>query len=153
MTEIKQESLQAQSYKVWEEQVYRQGQFPRCPYDHVASFVFRNSPKRPRSEVRILECGCGAGNNLAFFVQEGYACSGFDASPTAIDYARHRIGAAADLRVASFPEVPFPDATFDLVIERAAICYVNFDDAVRTIAEVKRVLRPGGGAFPFYPLQ
>jgi ubiquinone/menaquinone biosynthesis C-methylase UbiE len=49
-------------------------------------------------------------------VQEGFACSGFDSSPTAIEYARHRIGPAADLRVANFPTVPFPDAAFDLVI-------------------------------------
>jgi SAM-dependent methyltransferase len=151
MTSISQEPLEINSVEIWENTIYRQGKFPRCPYDHIASFVFRNSPhKTSRSDIHVLELGCGAGNNLAFFVQEGFACSGLDSSPTAIEYARHRIGPAADLRVASFPMVPFPDAAFDLVIERAALCYVSFDVAVRTIGEVKRVLRPQG-RFLFTP--
>ena len=148
---MNQQPFEVNQKSVWEDAIYREGKFPRCPYDHMASFVFRNSPpKVPRSEIRILEVGCGAGNNLAFFVQEGFSCSGFDFSPTAIEYARHRIGPAADLRVASFPEIPFADSRFDLAIERAALCYVSFDDAVRTICEVKRVLRPHG-RFLFTP--
>ena len=142
---------EASSTEIWENTIYGQGNFPRCPYDHIATFVFRNIPQgTPRSQIRILELGCGAGNNLAFFVQEGFACSGFDSSPTAIEYARNRIGPVADLRVANLPTIPFADAAFDLVIERAAACYVNFEDNVRTIAEVQRVLRPRG-RFLFTP--
>ncbi|MGA2030832.1 MAG: class I SAM-dependent methyltransferase [Thermoguttaceae bacterium] len=135
--------------EAWES-LYRQGKFPRCPYDHVASFVFRNAPQHPRNEVRILELGCGPGNNLALLVQEGFACSGIDSSPAAIEYARNRIGPAADLRVASFPGLPFSTAAFELALERAALSYVSFDCAVETIAEVRRVLIPGG-RFLFNP--
>jgi SAM-dependent methyltransferase len=134
---------------VWENEVYGRGTFVRCPYDQVATFVFRNLPSKPRRDIRILEVGCGPGNNLWFLNQEGFACSGFDASPTAIEYAKARCGKAVDLKTAEFPDVPF-DGPFDLVIERAALCYVSFDVAKQTIANIRNVLVPGG-RFMFTP--
>jgi len=134
---------------VWENEVYRQGTFVRCPYDQVATFVFRNLPSKPRRDIRILEAGCGPGNNLWFLNEEGFACSGFDASPTAIEYGKIRCGTGVELKVAEFPNVPF-EGPFDLVIERAAICYVPFEVAKQTIANIRNVLVPGG-RFLFTP--
>ena len=134
---------------VWENEVYGKGTFVRCPYDQVATFVFRNLPSKPRRDIRILEAGCGPGNNLWFLNQEGFACSGFDGSPTAIEYAKVRCGSGVELKVAEFPKVPF-DGSFDLVIERAAICYVPFDVAKQTVANIRNVLVPGG-RFLFTP--
>lgn len=129
---------------VWEQSVYGGGNFARCPYDHVASFVFRNAPQKPRRETRILEIGCGAGNNLWFLNQEGFSCSGFDASPTAIQYAQARCGNAVELKVAEFPDVPFEENSFDLVIERAALCCVPFELACETIRNVRHAMVPDG---------
>ena len=134
---------------VWENEVYGKGTFVRCPFDQVATFVFRNLPQKPRRDIRILEVGCGPGNNLWFLNQEGFACSGFDASPSAIEYARIRCGKGVELKVAEFPNVPF-DGSFDLVIERAALCYVPLDVAKQTIASIRKVLVPGG-RFMFTP--
>jgi SAM-dependent methyltransferase len=128
---------------VWENEVYGKGTFVRCPYDQVATFVFRNLPAKPRRNIRILEVGCGPGNNLWFLNQEGFSCSGFDASPSAIEYAKVRCGKGVELKVAEFPEIPF-DGPFDLVLERAAICYVPFEVAKQTIANIRKVLAPGG---------
>lgn len=134
---------------VWEAQVYGKNTFVRCPYDQVTTFVFRNLPPKPRRDIRILEVGCGPGNNLWFLNQEGFACSGFDASPTAIEYAKVRCGRGVELKVAEFPDVPFA-GPFDLVIERAAVCYVPFEVAKQTIANIRTVLVPGG-RFLFTP--
>ena len=58
----------------------------RYPFDSVVQFVFRHRPKDvPVNEVRILEVGCGAGNNLWFAALEGFQVTGIDASETAID--------------------------------------------------------------------
>lgn len=135
---------------VWENEVYGAGKFARCPYDYVASFVFRNAPDKPRRETRILELGCGAGNNLWFLNSEGFACSGFDASPSAIAYARGRLGAAADLKVGEFPEIPF-SGPFDLIFDRAALCYVPFDVLSKTMLPKIRSLLAPGGRFLFTP--
>ena len=135
---------------VWENEVYGKGSFVRCPYEQIATFVFRNLPSKPRHQTRILEIGCGPGNNLMFFAQEGFDVAGTDASPKAIEYARCRLGGAADLKVAEFPELPFSDESFDLVVERNAILCVPFEVGKATIAEVHRVLRPNG-RFLFIP--
>ena len=106
--------------------------------------------RRGQGLAFIFLKSAGAGNNLAFLVGEGFRCSGYDANRTAIEYARHRIGAAADLRVACFPEVPFPDTQFDLIVERAALCYADFPTALETVSTLRRKLKPGG-KFLFTP--
>lgn len=135
---------------VWEKEVYGKGNFVRCPYDQIATFVFRNLPSKPRHQTRILEIGCGPGNNLMFLSQEGFDVAGTDASPKAIEYARCRLGGAADLKVAEFPELPFSDESFDLVVERNAILCVPFEVGKATVKEVQRVLVPKG-RFLFVP--
>lgn len=118
------------------------------PWTGVVSFVLREAPRdRPRSEVRILEIGCGTGNNLWFVAREGFQAAGLDISPTAIDFARMRLakeGLEADLRVGDFSSLPFPDASFDLVFERAALSFSNRSGIRMCMSEVRRVLKPGG---------
>src|SRR5437016_5148901 len=119
--------LAASPDPVWDNEFYGSGKFPRAPYDTVASFVYRHAPKRSRNTVRILEIGCGAGNNVWFLASEGFAVAGTDGSPAAIEYAQQRLresGFEADVRVAAFPLLPFEDESFDLCVERAALVYV-----------------------------
>ena len=138
---------------IWEREIYGAGRFPRCPYSELASFVYRNEPKQPRKQTRILEVGCGAGNNLWFFAHEGFQVAGTDGSETALAFARRRIeedGLTADLRHAAFPEVPFPESSFDFVLDRAALSYVPVEIVSETVAAIHRVLVPGG-KFLFCP--
>ena len=135
---------------VWDAEFYNSGRFVRAPYEAVASFVYRHAPARPRSEVRILELGCGSGNNVWFLASEGFHVAGTDASERAIEYARRRLsdsGLAADLRVAAFPDLPFADASFDLACERAALVYIPPEVATLALQQVQRVLVPGGKFF------
>ncbi len=136
---------------VWTE-LYEAGeQLCRWPWDAIVTFVLREAPRdRPRAEVRILEVGCGAGPNLWFAAREGFSVAGVDASPPAIAEGRRRFeadGLEADLRVADFVDLPFPDACFDLAIDRAAITCAGLSVARRAIAELERVLVPGGKLF------
>ncbi len=57
----------------------------------------------------------------------------------------HRAAAAAvpvDIRDAGAESLPFDDATFDAVVSTLVLCTV--DDIAATLAEIRRVLRPGG---------
>ena len=137
---------------IWEDQVYgKNQQFSRYPYDIVVSFVYRNYPRtKPRSEVRILEIGCGSGNNLWFAAREGFSVAGIDGSAAAIDYARRRFddeGLSGDLRVGDFCALPFADESFDLVVDRGALTCCGLDAARRAAREVWRTLAPGGRFF------
>ena len=140
---------------VWESEVYGEGRhLARYPYDSVVSFVFRHAPRdRDRENVRILEIGCGAGNNLWFAAREGFSVAGIDGSRSAIAHARTRLAAEGlngDLRVGDFTDLPFDEACFDLVIDRGSLVCVGHSACLTAVREVQRVLVPGG-VFHFNP--
>ena len=94
----------------------------------------------------VLDVGCGFGLESLAFARWGIgAVHGLDRSELFIAEARQRAaqaGLAIDYRVGSADELPFPDGSFDHV--RAERLLLYFDDVVPAIAEMKRVLRPGG---------
>ncbi|WP_439657263.1 class I SAM-dependent methyltransferase [Lentzea sp. HUAS TT2] len=92
---------------------------------------------------RILDAGCGAGPLLAALRDRGAIVSGVDVSAGMLEQARLRLGAGADLRVADLADpLPFPDAEFDDVIASLVLHYLR--DWGPPLAELRRVLRPGG---------
>jgi SAM-dependent methyltransferase len=134
----------------WEER-YRSDRSYRSyyPWNQVVSFILGSAPNdRPRSEIGVLEIGCGTGNNLWFVAREGFQTSGVDASTTAIGFARERfVQERLDARfeVADFTKtLPFGDASFDLIFERAALSFTTREGASACVAEVRRVLKFGG---------
>jgi SAM-dependent methyltransferase len=96
---------------------------------------------RGRAPLRMLDCGCGTGNNLALLRRFGHAC-GLDITWSGLAYARHR-GERQIVR-ASATCLPFPAAVFDLVASFDVL--YAFDDEMErdALAEMFRVLRPGG---------
>lgn len=92
----------------------------------------------------VLDAGCGTGVHLSLYAEAGATCFGVDLSPAMLEQARRRLGDAAEVRLASVAQLPFPDARFDLVL--AALFLHELDDVARLAAmgEIKRTLRPGG---------
>ncbi|MBK8220147.1 MAG: class I SAM-dependent methyltransferase [Candidatus Obscuribacter sp.] len=132
---------------IWEEK-YSSGQVQRYPWDCIVTFVYRHYPRdKERSEVKILEVGCGTGSNLWFAAREGFNVSGIDGSASAIKYAQERFqeeGLNGDLRVGDFTDLPFADNSFDLVIDRGALTCCGLSAGRLAVKEVARVLKPGG---------
>ncbi|UVS79510.1 class I SAM-dependent methyltransferase [Actinokineospora sp. UTMC 2448] len=92
---------------------------------------------------RILDAGCGSGPLFAALRDRGAAVTGVDASAGMLELARRRLGADADLRIADLADpLPFPDDSFDDVIASLVLHYLR--DWSPTLAELRRVLRPGG---------
>jgi SAM-dependent methyltransferase len=92
---------------------------------------------------KILDAGCGAGPLAEALRERGAVVSGFDSSTTMIDLARQRLGADTDLRVADLDApLPYPDAAFDDVVCALVLHYLP--DWTGPLAELRRVLRPGG---------
>jgi ubiquinone/menaquinone biosynthesis C-methylase UbiE len=138
---------------IWEDK-YAHGHAQSYPWDAIVSFVFRNAPSdRSREQVRILEVGCGTASNLWFAAREGFSVAGVDASKSAIATAQARFAAEklnGVLQVADFTALPFADASFDLVVDRAGLTCAGFSDARKAIQEIHRVTRIGG-RFCFNP--
>ena len=139
--------------ETWQK-IYQDGlQLNKYPWSDVVSFVFRNRPRLPQDQVSVLEVGCGSGPNLQFLAAEGFRTFGIDASPAAVEVARQRLQAknlSAEVSVGDFTRLPFAENSMDLVIDRAAITHADSTSIARTVAEIGRVLKPGG-KFLFTP--
>jgi SAM-dependent methyltransferase len=94
-----------------------------------------------RADLDILDCGCGTGANLELLGRFGRA-SGFDLSETGLAFAR-RQGRRRTVR-ASVTAVPFRSASFDLVTSFDVLYALETDDEHSAVAEMYRLLRPGG---------
>lgn len=95
---------------------------------------------------RALDVGCGMGGNTAVLRALGWQVVGLDSSPVSVEAA-----AARGLPVvrSDARRLPFPDASFDLVLSTDAWEHVVEDGLVA--AETARVLRPGGRALVLVP--
>jgi ubiquinone/menaquinone biosynthesis C-methylase UbiE len=92
---------------------------------------------------RILDAGCGAGTVSAALRERGAIVSGFDRSAKMVELARQRLGADTDLRVADIGQpLPYPDGAFDDAVAALVLHYL--EDWSAPLAELRRVLRPGG---------
>lgn len=93
----------------------------------------------------LLEVGCGAGIDLVRFARAGANVTGIDLSRTAIKLARKNIGhngLSAELRVMNGESMQFSDHAFDAVYAHGVLQYTA--DAEKMVAEIYRVLKPGG---------
>jgi len=90
---------------------------------------------------RILDIGCGTGEQLRVFQAAGIQAFGVDASPAMLGVARRKLGSATPLACAWFP-LPFPDASFDVAIlslvahETGAGSQTLFQEALRLAPRV-----------------
>jgi SAM-dependent methyltransferase len=98
---------------------------------------------------RILDAGCGSGRMLVELARYG-AVAGVELDSEAVAIARARDH--FDVRIARVEELPFPDASFDLITCLDVIEHTP--DDCRTLSELRRVCRPGGWLLvtvPAYP--
>ena len=107
-------------------------------YHHVATQVDLRGKQ-------VLEVSCGHGGGASFLTRTLHPAryTGLDLNPTGIAFCRQRHQVAGlDFVPGDAENLPFPDATFDAVLNvEASHCYPHFE---RFLAEVARVLKPGG---------
>jgi SAM-dependent methyltransferase len=104
----------------------------------------------PREQVagrRVLDVGLGYGTLAEALARMGADYHGLDIATGPVEMARHRLAGVPGARPAqvqqgSVLELPFPDASFDLVASIG--CLHHTGDLFGAVQEVRRVLRPGG---------
>ncbi len=94
-------------------------------------------------ETKLLDIGIGTGSLASLFEKRVAAVTGIDVSEQML------VRCAAShpdfrLKEGSFTEIPFPDATFDIVVSSFTFHEVEPDHRVAACSEVARVVRPGG---------
>ncbi|WP_328907500.1 methyltransferase domain-containing protein [Streptomyces sp. NBC_00234] len=92
---------------------------------------------------RILDAGCGSGPLSAALRERGAVVTGIDSSAGMVALARRRLGDDAALHVVDLKDpLPFADGAFDDVVASLVLHYL--EDWGPTLAEMRRVLKPGG---------
>lgn len=97
-----------------------------------------------RARGRVLEVAIGTGLNLPHYPAET-SITGVELSPAMLVIARQRaadLGRDVDLREGDARQLPFGEAQFDSVVCALSLCTIP--DPATAIAEMKRVLVPGG---------
>lgn len=95
------------------------------------------------SDSTILDIGCGTGRWLRRYQELGLNATGVDATPEMLRLASQR-GSGAGLLSAEAHRLPLADKTFDCVTDITVVQHMAPELQVLAIAEMLRVLRPGG---------
>ncbi len=120
-------------------------------YDRVgATLSFGQDPRWRRALVariphdggHVLDVATGTGLVAAQLLRHGHRVTALDQSAGMLAVARRRFGDRVDLVEASATALPFADAHFDHLTFTYLLRYV--DDPGATLAELARVVRPGG---------
>jgi SAM-dependent methyltransferase len=94
-----------------------------------------------RSDLRLLDCGCGTGNNLTLLNRFGRAY-GFDLTPAGLQIGRE--AGRRRLARATVTAVPFPSNAFDIVTSFDVLYSLPSAAEEMAVAEMVRVAKPGG---------
>ena len=109
----------------------------------VAEDICRTADPRPNQNVLDIACGSG---NVALVAARRYCnVAGIDIAENLIDRARQRAaaeGSQIDFRVGDAQDLPYPDASFDIVFSVFGAMFAP--DQSKAAREMLRVCRPGG---------
>jgi demethylmenaquinone methyltransferase/2-methoxy-6-polyprenyl-1,4-benzoquinol methylase len=96
----------------------------------------------PRDGGRVLDVATGTGLVAEALLTRGFGVTGVDQSPGMLAAARARFAGRVELVEASADALPFAAGSFDHLTFTYLLRYV--DDPGATLAELTRVVRPGG---------
>jgi SAM-dependent methyltransferase len=99
---------------------------------------------------RALDLGCGVGRHALFLARQGFEVCAFDLGEDGLAELRRSAeaeGLRIDVRCGDMLELPYDDASFDCLIAFHAIYHTDLTGLRRVLAEIRRVLAPGGEAF------
>jgi SAM-dependent methyltransferase len=120
-------------------------------YQYVASWVSRRAAAR--EPAKVLDFGCGRGTVVKLLRDQGLDCYGCDAFVKSTlaprDYVLEPAWFGSVVREMEGGAIPFAADTFDIVVNNQVMEHV--EDMDRVLAEIHRVLKPGGRVLSLFP--
>lgn len=105
---------------------------------------------------RFLDSGCGPGRHAMYFADKGFLVTGLDQSRQALEYLEawaRREQRVLDIREGDLCAMPFGAEAFDCIVDYNASYHTDTAGYRQAVAELHRVLRPGGEVFLTLPSQ
>lgn len=99
--------------------------------------------QRLPADARLLDLGCGGGQDAGDLDRRGYRVMGVDRTSALISEGRRRYRSLSLVR-ADFRFLPFQAKSFDGLWAGASLMHLPKPDARRTLADLYRLVRPGG---------
>ena len=93
----------------------------------------------------ILDLGCGTGELASIFLKAGYDYVGIDIEPERIKYAR-KAYPKGTFHVMDASHLRYRDGHFDQILVTGVLHHLTDEEVRSIVAEMRRVLRPGGRA-------
>lgn len=131
----------------WDELHTQERFLPLYPTEWVVRFLGRHFRTLPGS--RILDLGCGAGRHSLLADDLGHRAFSFDLSTQGLRATGDRLrDRDVDPRLSAgrFTHLPFADESFDGVVAYGVLYYGDRADVAAGVAEIRRILAPGGWA-------
>lgn len=128
------------------EKIYRKGdQLNEYPFQDLIPFYHKRFSHIKKNKV--LEIGCGYGNNLEFISTFNHEIFGIDASKTVIKLLEKKFNKKnidCNLNVMDFTNLEFKNNFFDFILNREAITCTSLENAELCVKECYRTLKKGG---------
>jgi SAM-dependent methyltransferase len=142
---------------IYEDLYMQGGGFLRYPADWVVRFQNMYLKDSIPEKSRILDYGCGSGNNSVFLLQKGYEVFGVDVAPSfkkliKMNLNLNHLDASLinnfDIINSDDIYLDYPDNHFDFILSNQVLYYMSSVKHLKKVClELKRVLRPNGVVF------
>ena len=129
--------------------------YPMWPIEAMLKLVngdYLNSKINLTKSSKVLDIGCGFGNNLLPFILKGYECHGIEITKEMADTTqillKERGFENVTVQEGCNTALPFEDNTFDLIISNNVLHYEKDEDSIKkALKEYSRVLTTSGSLF------
>jgi len=106
------------------------------------------------AEGFVLDLGCGVGRHVVYLAERGFRMAGVDISPSGMRLTQEACSVrrfAFEGYVSDMNALPWADERFDAVLSISTIHHHQRQEIVRTLGEVRRVLKPKGLLLADFP--
>ena len=95
------------------------------------------------NKAKILDCGCGPGQDSEVFANLGFNVTGIDITPEFVDMAKRRVPKATFIQM-DMREISLPPSTFDGVWVSFSLLHIHQTDVPKVLSNLKKIMKTNG---------